>query len=392
MKPLIVRAGVVLLLAVLAGGAYWYFASAKPRTAQRTPPPAEVGVIKLAPTDVPLPLQYAGRVAGFRVVEIRAQVGGILLKREYTDGSTVKQGEVLFRIDPRGYEATVARAEAQVAQARATVTQAEDNFLRVQGLVAKQVSAQKSLEDATAARDQSHAALQVAQADLQTAKLNLEYTVVKAPVSGPTSLVSPPEGTLVQAQQTLLTTITQTDPAYVLFTTTDTELRSLQEINKARAIPLKPEDVTVQLRFGDGTIFPTLGKVDTRSRTVEPRTGTILIRAVFPNKAGEILPGQFVRVNILGVSMANALLIPKAAVSQGPQGPYVYIVDDKDTAQMRLVQLDREVPTGWIIRGGLAAGDRIVVDGVIRVRPGAKVKPVAAVSPPSVPQQAGGKP
>jgi membrane fusion protein (multidrug efflux system) len=117
-----------------------------------------------------LPLQYAGRVSGFRVVEIRAQVGGILLKREYTDGSMVKQGEVLFRIDPRGYEATVARAEAQVAQAQATVTQAEDNFLRVQGLVAKQVSAQKSLEDATAARDQSHAALQAAQADLQTAK------------------------------------------------------------------------------------------------------------------------------------------------------------------------------------------------------------------------------
>jgi membrane fusion protein (multidrug efflux system) len=370
MKALIARAGVVLLLAVSAGGAYWYFASAKPVVAQRTPPPAEVGVVKLAPADIPLPLQYAGRVAGFRVVEIRAQVGGILLKREYTDGSRVKQGEVLFRIDPRGYEATVSRAEAQVAQAQATATQ----------------------EDATAARDQSHAALQAAQADLQTAKLNLEYTVIKAPVSGPTSLVSPPEGTLVQAQQTLLTTITQTDPAYVLFTTTDTELRSLQEINKARATPLKPDDVTVQLRFGDGTVFPTLGKVDTRSRTVEPRTGTILIRAVFPNESGEILPGQFVRVNILGVSMDNALLIPKAAISQGPQGPYVYIVDDKDVAQIRLVQLDREVPTGWIIRGGLAAGDRIVVDGVIRVRPGAKVKPVAAVSPPPGPQQAGGNP
>jgi len=374
-------------------GGYWYVASAKkPVAEQRTPPPTEIGAITLSSADVPLPLQYAGRVAGFRVVEIRAQVGGILLEREFTDGDRVKEGDVLFRIDPRGYEATVSRAEAQVAQAQATVIQAEDNFLRVQGLVAKQVSAQKSLEDATAARDQSHAALQAAQADLRTAKLNLEYTIVKAPVSGPTSLVSPPKGTLVQAQQTLLTTITQIDPAYVLFATTDTELRSLQEINKARTTPLKPEDVAVQLRFGDGTIFPVLGKVDTRSRTVESRTGTILIRAVFPNEAGGILPGQFVRVNILGLSMPKALLIPKAAISQGPRGPYVYIVDDKDTAQVRLVQLEREVPTGWIIRSGLAAGDRIVVDGVMRVRPGAKVKPVAAAPPPPGPPQAGGRP
>jgi membrane fusion protein (multidrug efflux system) len=381
--------GAALLLAALAGGAYRHFSSGNEPVAEpRRPPPPEVGVTTLAPADIPLPLQYAGRVAGFRVVEIRAQVGGILLKREYTDGATVKQGEVLFRIDPRSYEAAVQRAEAQVAQARAAATQAEDNFVRVRGLVAKQFSAQKTLEDATAVRDQSHAALQVAEADLTTAKLNLEYSVVKAPVSGPTSLVSPPEGTLVQPLQTLLTTITQTDPAYVLFTTTDTELRSLQEINRARATPLKPEDVSVQLRFGDGTLFPALGKVDTRSRTVEPRTGTILIRAVFPNEAGGILPGQFVRVNILGVSMPNALLVPKAAISQGPQGAFVYVLDGNDTAQARVVQLDREVPNGWIVKDGLVAGDRIVVDGVIRVRPGAKVHSVTAAVPPKGSQQA----
>ena len=394
-KALVGRAGAILLIVVvvIAGGAYWYVSAPKaPAARAMVPPPPEVGVVQLAPADVNLPLQYAGRVAGFRSVEIRAQVGGILLKREYTDGATVKQGDVLFRIDPRGYEATVARATAQVAQAQATATQSEENYERVQDLVARGVGTKKSLEDATAARSQGQASLQAARADLQTAQLNLEYTVVKAPISGPTGLTSPPEGTLVQAQQTLLTTLTQTDPAYVLFTITDTELRSLQEVSKSGKTPLTLEDIPVQLRFGDGTIFPREGKIDTRSRTVDVRTGTIQVRAVFSNEDSGILPGQFVRVNLLGVTMSNALLVPKPAISQGPQGAFVYVLDANETAQIRPVRLDREVPAGWIVRDGVKAGDRIVVDGVIRVRPGVKVKPVPAVTPPVPPQQAGAKP
>lgn len=394
-KALVGRAGAILLVAALIGGGiYWYVSQPKGPAArqQMAPPPPEVGIVQLAPADVNLPLQYAGRVAGFRSVEIRAQVGGILLKREYTDGATVRQGDVLFRIDPRGYEATVARATAQVAQAQATVTQSEENYERVQDLVNRQVGTKKSLEDATAARSQGQAALQAAQADLQTAKLNLEYTVVKAPISGPTGLTSPPEGTLVQAQQTLLTTLTQTDPAYVLFTITDTELRGLQEVSKSGKTPITLEDIPVQLRFGDGTIFPREGKIDTRSRTVDARTGTIQVRAVFSNEDSGILPGQFVRVNLLGVTMSNALLVPKPAISQGPQGAFVYVLDATDTAQVRPVRLDREVPTGWIVREGVKAGDRIVVDGVIRVRPASKVRPVPAAAPPAAPQQAGSKP
>ena len=386
-KALIGRLGAVLLVvAVVSAGVYWYVSSgAKPAAQAMTPPPAEVGIVQLAPADIALPLQYAGRVAGFRSIEIRAQVGGILLKREYTDGATVKQGDVLFRIDPRGYDATVARATAQVAQAQATVIQSEENYERVVDLVNRQVGTKKSLEDATAVRSQGQATLQAAQADLQTAKLNLEYTVVKAPISGPTGLTSPPEGTLVQAQQTLLTTLTQTDPAYVLFNITDTELRSLQEVSKSGTTPLTLEDIPVELRFGDGTVFPRKGKIDTRSRTVDARTGTIQVRAVFSNEDSGILPGLFVRVNLLGVSMSNALLVPKAAISQGPQGAFVYALDANDTAQIRPVRLDREVPTGWIVRDGVKAGDRVVVDGVIRVRPGAKVKAVPAAPPPGTP-------
>ncbi|CAN5337913.1 efflux RND transporter periplasmic adaptor subunit [soil metagenome] len=371
-------ASVLAMIALLGAGAWWWMRPAASPSVSAAPQAPEVGVVELAVADVPLPLQYAGRVAGFRVVEVRAQVAGILLKREYDEGAIVKVGDVLFRIDPRPYEAALARATAQAAQARATLTQAEENFQRVEGLAARQVSTQKALEDATAARANAQAAVQFSQADVETAKLNLEYTVIRASITGPTSLTSPPEGSLIQAQQTLLTTITRLDPAYVNYTTTDSELRELQAINRARDKPLSREDVTLQLQFGDGTIYPQTGKVDTRARIVDPRTGTIQIRAVFPNHDGGLLPGQFVRLNILGVTMPDAVLVPKEAISQGPQGPFVYVVDGNSIAQVRQVKLDREVANGWIVRDGLEAGERIVVEGVIRVRPKTAVKPVTA--------------
>ena len=371
-----------VIAALLGIGAYWWIRPASPPATAAMPPPPEVGVVELTAADVPLPLQFAGRVAGFRVVEIRSQVSGILLKRAFNEGAVVKIGEVLFRIDPRSYEAALARAQAQAALAKATLTQTEENHKRVEGLVAQKVSPQKSLEDAVAARDQARATIQSTQADVETAKLNLEYTVIKAPVTGPTSVLSPPEGSLVQAQQTLLTTITQLDPAYVNFTFTDSELRALQEISKARETLFNPDDVKVELQFGDGTVYPQLGTVDTRSRTVDPKTGTILVRAVFPNREGGLLPGQFVRVNMTGITMPSAIVVPKAAISQGPLGPFVYLVEADNVARARQVRLARELDDGWIVRKGLQSGDRIVVDGVIRVRPGNVVRPVP-VAPPA---------
>ena len=389
----------VVLVAVAAAAVYWFaLRGPKAPPAVVTPPPPEVGVVTLVSADVPLPLHYSGRVTGFRVVEIRSQVGGFLQKREFADGEAVKAGAVLFRIDPRSYEAALARAKAQMAQAQATVTQAADNFTRVEGLAARQVSTQKALEDATAAREQSAAALASARADVQTAELNLEYTVIKAPIAGLTSIeASPPEGTLIQPQQTLLTRITQLDPAYVYFTTTDSELRDLTEINRRRARPLTEEDVTVKLRFGNGDVYPIDGKVDISSSVVDPRTGTVQIRAVFPNENRGLLPGQFVRVDISGVTMPNAVLVPKTAIVQGPQGADVYVVDANDVAQVRPVVLDREVEQGWIVKSGLKAGEKVVTEGVIRVRPGIKVKPTAPATPvvpaaPATPAGAGTKP
>jgi membrane fusion protein (multidrug efflux system) len=389
------RTGIVLAAAgvlALAAAAWWlWLRPAPPPAAAQAPPAPEVGVAAVVAADVPLPLDFSGRVAGFRVVEIRSQVNGLLLKREFLEGAVVEQGQVLFRIDPRTYEAALSRAEAQAAQAKATLVQAEENYSRVQGLTAQKVSTQKSLEDAVAARDQARAAILSTAADIEMAKLNLEFTVIKAPVKGPTSLVSPPEGTLIKSQDTLLTTITQTEPAYVNFTFTDSELRSLNEIDKSAEELFDPDKVKVELQFGDGSTYPEPGKVDTHSRTVDARTGTILTRAIFPNRAGTLLPGQFVRVKMTGLTLPNAIVVPKAALNQGPLGAFVYVVEPDNVARVRQVRLYRELDSGWIVRKGLNAGETVVVDGVIRVRPGNPVRPVP-MAPASAAPAASAKP
>jgi membrane fusion protein (multidrug efflux system) len=368
-------AGAIAFL-VVAGGIYWMFGrSAAVAPAPQPPPPPDVGVLTLHRADVPITLAYGGRVAGYRAVEIRPQVSGIVLKREFNEGDRVKQGDVLFRIDPRPYQAALDRATAQLGQARATETQNEENYKRVQELIGRGVATQKQMEDAQAARDLSKAAVEAASADLATADLNMEYTVIRAPASGPTMLTSPAEGTLVQAQQTLLTTIWQLDPAYVNFSITDSEYRAFQSFQADRGKPLSDADVWVKLRYGDGTTYPVDGKVNVSSETVDQRTGTLQIRAIFPNPDGAILPGQFVRVVIGGITLPNAFVIPSKAVSQGPQGPFVYLVNDKNAAEVKPVKLERELKDGWIVREDLNDGDRIIADGVMRVRPGATVKP-----------------
>jgi len=373
--------GAIAILVVVGGG-YWMFgrsAAVAPATPP-APPPPEVGVVTLHKGDVPITLAYAGRVAGYRTVEVRPQVSGVIMKREFTEGDRVKQGDVLFRIDPRPYQAALDRAAAQLAQARATATQNDENYKRVQDLIARAVATQKQMEDAQAARDLSKAAVQAAEADLATANLNMEYTTVRAPASGPTMLTSPAEGTLVQAQQTLLTTIWQLDPAYVNFSITDTEYRAFQSFQADRAKPLSDTDVWVKLQYGDGITYPINGKVNVSSETVDQRTGTLQIRAIFPNPDGAILPGQFVRVVIGGISLPNSFVIPAKAVSQGPQGTFVYLVNEKNTAEAKPVTLLREFKDGWIVREGLNDGDRMIVDGVMRVRPGAPVRPAAIES------------
>lgn len=368
----------VCVLAVLAAAAFWILGEFRPPPPGQTQgaPIPEVGVLEVRRAEVPLPVEYAGRVFGLRDVEVRARVGGLLLKREFELGDRVKQDQVLFQIDPATYQVALSRAQAQLEQARATLRQAEENFRRTQELTQRKVATERQLDEATAQRDQARASVQLAEAEITGAKLNLDYTTIRAPASGVTALDSPNVGTLIQAQQTLLTTITPLDPAYVHFSFTDEEGQAFRALNERRARPISAKDLTVELRYGNERVYPHRGKIDTAARRVDPQTGTIQARAIFPNPDGELLPGQFVRVRIEGITLPNAIVIPKQAVSQGPQGPFVYVVAEDNEAEVRPIRLGRELADVWVIADGLKGGERVVVDGIIRVRPGAPVKAV----------------
>lgn len=344
-------------------------------------PPPEVGVVTVTPREVPLPVAYAGRIGAPRDVEIRPRVGGLLLSREFAEGGRVKAGQVLFRIDPATFRVALARVEAQLAQAQAAVRQAEDNYTRIAELRQRAVSSEQQLEQATGTRDQARAAVDLAKAEVDAARLNLDYTTIMSPIDGVTALSSPAAGSLIQPQQTLLTTITPLDPAYVNFSFTDQEAQDFRELNEHRAKPILEKDLTVELRFGDRSRYDKPGRIDTSAQRVDQQTGTIQARAVFPNPDGVLLPGQFVRVVIRGVTLPDALVVPERAVSQGPQGASVYVVTAAGIAESRPVRLGQEVRDGFVVRSGLQAGDRVVSDGVIRVKPGQPVRAVAAAPP-----------
>ncbi len=375
-------AAAVLVCALLGAGLlYWQRENRQSAAAPARPamPPPQVGVLVIKPKAIPLTFTYAGRVAGFRDVEIRAQVSGTLLKREFAEGARVKQGDVLFRIDPKPYEVALDRAKAQLAQAEATLRQATENWRRVDDLVKRGVSTEKQHDDARAALDQAKASIQLYQAEVRNAELNLSYTTITSPVTGVTRLQTPPEGTLVLAQQTVLTTITQLDPAYVNFSYTDTELQAARDLNRRLPTPITREALSVELQYGNGTPFAGKGKIDASASRVDVQTGTIQSRAIFANPDGALIPGQFVRIVITGVTLPDAIVIPKPAVSQGPQGAFVYAVGAESKAVAKPVQLGRELDDGWIIDSGLKDGDTVIVEGVMRVRPGAPVTP----APPS---------
>jgi membrane fusion protein (multidrug efflux system) len=339
-------------------------------------PPPQVGVIVSQPAEVPYPVEFAGRVAGVRDVEVRPRVGGLLLRREFEEGARVDQGQVLFRIDPATYEVALSRAEAQLQQAQAVLRQAEENFNRIEPLARRGVSTDVQLEEARSQRDQARAGVQLAEAEVQNARLNLSYTTVTAPSAGATALESPSVGALIQAQQTLLTTISQLDPAYVNFSYTDEENRAFRALNERREKPISERDLKVELQYGQGAGYPHPGRIDTAAQRVDPQTGTIQARAIFPNPDGALLPGQFVRVRLTGITLPDAIVVPRQAVSQGPQGPSIYVLGENDVAKALPIRLGREVAEGWVVQEGLKGGERVVVDGVIRVRPGQPVRPV----------------
>lgn len=338
------------------------------------PPPPAVTVMTVKPENVPVTYEYPARVVASREVEVRARVGGIVLKRTFNEGARVKEGDLLFEIDRRPFEAEVALAEAQLQQAQAQQAQARRTEERAQALVRTGATSTANLDDATSQRELADATVAQAQARLQTATLSLDYASVEAPASGTTSREQVPEGSLLTSGD-LLTRITQLDPAYVNFAAADTEAFSIRRMIEEGTAEGSLDTLTVTVRFGNGTDYDQTGKIDFTSSSIDQATGTILSRAVLPNPGNQLLPGQFVRVEINGLVVENAVTIPTEALMQGPQGTFVYTLDEKNVAAVRPVTVGRELDKRLLISNGLKGGDRVVAVGVIKVRPGSPVAP-----------------
>ncbi|WP_062012342.1 efflux RND transporter periplasmic adaptor subunit [Aureimonas sp. AU4] len=345
------------------------------------PPPPAVTVETVTPSTVPVTYEYPARVAASRLVEIRAQVGGILLERSFNEGARVNEGDTLFRIDPKPYQAEVALAEAQVTQAKAQLSQAQRTEERAQSLARTGAGTAATLDDARSQRELAQAAVAQAEARLETAQLSLGYTTVTASAGGITSLEQVPEGSLIQ-QGALLTQITQLDPIYVNFSPADTEAQSIRQQIESGAAEGALKDLKVSVRFGNGETYAQTGSIDFLSSSIDTQTGTILSRAVLPNPDSRLLPGQFVRVEVEGLKVPNAVTIPTAALMQGPQGTFVYTLDDKNVAAVRPVTIGRELGDRLLVANGLKGGDRVVTVGVIKVRPGSPVQPTGAIETP----------
>jgi membrane fusion protein (multidrug efflux system) len=344
------------------------------------PPPPSVSTVNVAASSVPLSYEYAARISAFRQTEVRARVNGILLKRNFVEGAEVKAGDVLFLIDPAPYEATLMQAQAVLKQAQAQLSQGLREEKRNISLFDQNVGSERSRDDAISTRELAEAAVASAEAQVQTAKLNLGYTKVTAPIGGITSLEQVSEGSLISTDSSLLTDITQLDPVYVNFSFSDAEAREVRHLIEIMKSKGQDEKLRVKLTFGDGSTYDHDGLVDFTSATVDINTGTIQARAVIDNPDRQLIPGQFVRATVSGVTADSVIVIPEVALMQTPQGQFVYTVGKDGKAKINTVTLGQKVGSNWIVTSGLAAGEQLITEGIIKVRPGSPVQATAAAA------------
>ena len=370
--------GVVLILVIVVGGFFlWQRADTKRREGQQREamPPVVVTALTVHREDVPMSLDYVGQTVGFKQVEVRARVGGILAKRVYTEGQPVKTGELMFRIDPEPYKAALDRQSAELERAKARLNRAKIEHDRVLALFERQAVSQAERDDAVATYADALAAVRTASALVKSAQIDLNWTQVRAPVSGITGQETRSEGNLVtmDAAGSLLTTIVQPDPLYVEFAIPADESRRNADLLASGKMVAPKGKVDVEVLLADGTIHPFLGSIDFKDRTADPQTGAIRARAELPNPGGKLLPGQFVRVRVLGSVLKNSILVPQRAVLMTQEGSMVYVLDDKDIPMARSVDVSLSIGNFYLIESGLEDGERMVLDGVVKVNPGTAV-------------------
>ena len=364
-------AGVALLAGAMLALAGCAEKEAASQPAPKPPPPV-VSLLTTAPGTATLERIYPARIRAVSEVEVRAQVAGILRDRKYREGARVEAGAALFTIEPAPYEARVAQAEAERARAQADLRQAQREWKRMESLFKSNTVSARQHDEARSELELAQAALANAEAARRTAAIDLGYTRVAAPIGGVTGLQAVSPGNLVEPG-TLLTTIRQLDPVHVLFSTGEADALALRRQFGFVGAAGKDRP-RARILLPDGSVYEAEGEIDYMAANVDPQTGTVQARAVFPNADGVLVPGQFVRISVLGLVVPDAIVVPPKAVVEGPLGPSVYVVDENGLAQARRVDLGATTEQGQVIEGGLEAGERIIVDGIGSVRPGMEVR------------------
>jgi membrane fusion protein (multidrug efflux system) len=359
--------------------------SRAPATTGAPPGPTAVGVITLAPQSVALTKELPGRTSPYRVAEVRARVSGIVLKRNFEEGAEVKEGQVLFEIDAAPYRAALDSAKATLARAEGNLISARAQADRYKALIDAKAISQQDYDNAHATDLATEADVAAGRAAVDTAQINLGYTSVVSPITGRIGRSSVTEGALVQeGQATLLATVQQIDPIYVDLTQSSDEwLRLKDEIASGKLRAEADGGTKVTLITGTGRDYPQPGRLQFSDITVDQATGSIAVRALFPNPNQDLLPGMFVRARIIEGVNPVALLVPQVAVTRDSRGAATaLIVNAENKAEVRPIIVSRSVGASWLIASGLAAGDRVIVEGLQRLRPGMEVKAETVAAPP----------
>ncbi|WP_193098954.1 efflux RND transporter periplasmic adaptor subunit [Burkholderia sp. Z1] len=372
-------------LITVAAAAVFLAACGKKESA---PPPQtpEVGVVTVQPQSVPVFTELPGRTSAFLVAQVRARVDGIVLRREFTEGTDVKAGQRLYKIDPAPYVAALNSAKATLAKAQANLVTQNALVARYKVLVAANAVSKQDYDNAVATQGQAAADVAAGKAAVDTAQINLGYTDVVSPITGRVGISQVTPGAYVQASQaTLMSTVQQLDPVYVDLTQSSLEgLKLRQDVQSGRLKTTGPGAAKVSLVLEDGKTYAEPGKLQFSDVTVDQTTGSVTIRAVFPNPGKVLLPGMFVRARIEEGVNENAFLVPQIGVTHDQKGQAIaMVVNASNKVEPRPLKTTGMQGQNWIVEGGLEAGDHVIVQGVDKVRPGATVKSVPAQIAPA---------
>jgi membrane fusion protein (multidrug efflux system) len=374
-RPLAQQVGLAALALAILLLALWllYPRSAAPQAS--APPPTPVGVITVVEQPVSLSAELPGRTAAFETSEVRPQVDGIIRARLFQEGDYVRQGQPLYRIDPVTYEARVANARAALARAQASTVGAEGQVKRYAELLKRDFVSRQLYDNAVSAAGEARADVAAQAAALRSAQIDLDRTVIRAPISGRIGVSVFTTGALVKAAQDQpLTTIQRLDPIYVDIQQSSADLLRLREQTLAGQV--STDKAPVRLKLETGSMYPLVGTLSFADVTVDQTTGSQTIRAVFPNPQHLLLPGMFVRGELSQGIQARGILVPQRAVSRDERGhPTVMVVGKNNIAELRVIQADRTVGNSWLVTGGLKLGDQVIVDAGPLLRPGVPVKP-----------------